>query len=413
MLKLITKYQRGNVVPVRATPTWKKKKSWESEEDYQDRIAWQSKVNMDSLRQEQLKARQLEIKKREEYLNSKEGQLRLKKLQNEDSQFFSNIKVTPNTNNSLQRKANLIQNAMQADINTVRSINVGQAVRNQRQKKLDKWKDYKNGLDATLTAIELGLSGGSILGAYSNWRKWKTAASTTKRAVANFLQKAQLPMQVGGTLIDGYQTQDAIQNNDTFETAWNATSGTLGVAGTLGASDVTRFHNPKIDSVLDILGLAGNAGDFIKFGISKYNDKRCQNGGSFTTGALADMIMNRDNYPNQVKYGNGNYNNVNTALFSKYKPTGKYQHRDDRVKLINHPTHPKRGRFTKDGMKFYMSDFGMNNPNLTLFGAPDNYPDGQTTMIYKGGVVLPEITVTPTQAYIDNPYDQYKIYLKK
>lgn len=141
--------------------------------------------------------------------------------------------------------------------------------------------------------------------------------------------------------------------------------------------------------------------------------RRYQNGGSFTTGALTDMIWNRDNFPNQVKYGNGNYNNVNTALFSKYKPTGKDQHRDDRVKLINHPTYPKRGRFTKDGMKFYMSDFGMNNPNLTLFGAPDNYPDGQTTMIYKGGVVLPEITVTPTQRYIDNPYDQYKIYLKK
>jgi hypothetical protein len=48
----------------------------------------------------------------------------------------------------------------------------------------------------------------------------------------------------------------------------------------------------------------------------------------------------------------------------------------------------------------------MNNPNLTLFGAPDNYPDGQTTMIYKGGVVLPEITVTPKHGkYIDNTYD--------
>ena len=273
MLKLIPKYQRGNVVPVRATPTLKKK-SWESEEDYQDRIARQSKENIDSIKQEQLKAKQLNIKNREEYLNSKEGQLKMKKIQNEDSQLFSNIKVTPNTNNSLQQKANLIQNAMQADIDTSQSIKVEQAVRNQIQKKLDKWKNYKNGLDATLTAIELGLSGGSILGAYSNWRKWETATSTTKRAVANFLQKAQLPMQVGGTLIDGYQTYDAIQNNDTFETAWNATSGTLGVAGTLGASDVTRFHNPKIDLVLDMLGLAGNVGDFIKFGISTYNDKR-------------------------------------------------------------------------------------------------------------------------------------------
>lgn len=69
---------------------------------------------------------------------------------------------------------------MQADINTFQSIKVEQAVRNQIQEKLNKWKDYKNGLDATLTAIELGLSG-----AYSNWRKWGTATSATKRAVAN------------------------------------------------------------------------------------------------------------------------------------------------------------------------------------------------------------------------------------
>lgn len=28
--------------------------------------------------------------------------------------------------------------------------------------------------------------------------------------------------------------------------------------------------------------------------------------------------------------------------------TGKDQHRDDRVKLINHPTYPKRGRFRNE-----------------------------------------------------------------
>lgn len=131
MLKLIPKYQRGNVVPVRATPTLKKK-SWESEEDYQDRIARQSNENIDSIKQEQLKAKQLNIKNREEYINSKEGQLRMKKNQNKDSQLFSNIKVT--TNNNLQQKANFIQNAMQADINTSQSIKVEQAIRNQIQK---------------------------------------------------------------------------------------------------------------------------------------------------------------------------------------------------------------------------------------------------------------------------------------
>ena len=53
----------------------------------------------------------------------------------------------------------------------------------------------------------------------------------------------------------------------------------------------------------------------------------------------------------------------------------------------------------------------MQNPNLTLFGTADGNQDGQTTMIYKGGVVLPEITVTPKQGrYIDNTYDQIKIY---
>lgn len=273
MLKLVPKYQHGNLVPIRATPTLKRK-SWESEEDYQDRIARQSKEDLDSIKQEQLKAKELNTKNRKDYINSKEGQLKMKKIQNEDSQLFSNIKVTHNTDNSLQRKANIIQNAMQADINTSQAIKVEQAIRDQIQEKLDKWKNYKNGLDATLTAIELGLSGGSILGAYANWKKWETATSATKRAVANFLQKAQLPMQIGGTLIDGYQTYDAIQNNNAFETAWNATSGTLGVAGTLGASDVTRFHNPKVDLVLDMLGLAGNIGDFIKFGISTYNDRK-------------------------------------------------------------------------------------------------------------------------------------------
>ena len=132
-----------------------------------------------------------------------------------------------------------------------------------------------------------------------------------------------------------------------------------------------------------------------------------QQGGNFTTGALADTIWE---FPNQVKYGNGNYNNVNNKLLSQLTPDSR-GHYSDKVKLSNHPTHPSRGRFNKSGTKFYLTDFGMQNPNLTLFGTADGNQDGQTTMIYKGGVVLPEITVTPKQGkYIDNTYDQIKIY---
>ena len=132
-----------------------------------------------------------------------------------------------------------------------------------------------------------------------------------------------------------------------------------------------------------------------------------QQGGNFTTGALTDTIWE---FPNQVKYGNGNYNNVNNKLLSQLTPDSR-GHYPDKVKLNNHPTHPSRGRFNKSGTKFYLTDFGMQNPNLTLFGTADGNQDGQTTMIYKGGVVLPEITVTPKQGrYVDNTYDQIKIY---
>ena len=132
-----------------------------------------------------------------------------------------------------------------------------------------------------------------------------------------------------------------------------------------------------------------------------------QQGGNFTTGALANTVWE---FPNQVKYGNGNYNNVNNKLLSQLTPDSR-GHYSDKVKLSNHPTHPSRGRFNKSGTKFYLTDFGMQNPNLTLFGTADGNQDSQTTMIYKGGVALPEITVTPKQGnYIDNTYDQIKIY---
>ena len=420
MLKLIPKYQRGNIVPVRATPTLKKK-SWESEEDYQDRIARQSKENIDSIKQEQLKAEQLNKKNLEEYMNSKEGQLRMKKIQNEVSQLFSNIKVTPNTNNSLQRKANLIQNAMQADINAFQSIKVKQAIRNQIQKKLDKWKDYKNGLDATLTAIELGLSGGSILGAYSNWRKWETAASATKRAVANFLQKAQLPMQVGGTLIDGYQTYDAIKNNNTFETAWNATSGALGVAGTLGASDVTRFHNPKIDLVLDMLGLTGNVGDFIKFGISTYNDKNKQPLYNYNTWskwlsqAWNNQDLSKDHYDYRKYYNDQpivawlQLNSILAHKWNKHIPTGHFPDKgaSGTYKTKTHPTYPDLGdkSWSKDNKIYYLSKDQYIKPNdgkplddtMDYLGSDYDYNNGGTKIVYDGANVLPTLYVTKTR----------------
>ena len=82
-------------------------------------------------------------------------------------------------------------------------------------------------------------------------------------------------------------------------------------------------------------------------------------------------------------------------------------HRDDRVKKPAHPSHPNRGKWDKD--KFILSELGMQNPNYTLFGLNDGGQDSQASLIYKGGNVIPETTVTPNGNYIFNPYDNIKI----
>lgn len=86
-------------------------------------------------------------------------------------------------------------------------------------------------------------------------------------------------------------------------------------------------------------------------------------------------------------------------------------HRDDRVKKPAHPTHPSRGKWNSFE-EFELTDKGMENPNYTLFGLNDGGQDPQATMTYKGGIVLPEITVTPKKSYIMNPYDNIKIFDK-
>ena len=84
-------------------------------------------------------------------------------------------------------------------------------------------------------------------------------------------------------------------------------------------------------------------------------------------------------------------------------------HRDDRVKKPAHPTHPSRGNWT--GNVFNLTDKGMRDPNYILFGMNDGGQDPQAIMSYKGGMVLPEITVTPRNSYINNSYDNTHIIM--
>ena len=104
-------------------------------------------------------------------------------------------------------------------------------------------------------------------------------------------------------------------------------------------------------------------------------------------------------------------NHNNTISTKEADSLGYYPdergHRDDRVKLANHPTHPSRGTFV--GKEFKFSDKGMQDPNYTLFGLVDN-GDDDAIPTYNNSIVLPEITVTPKGNYYMNTYDGVKMF---
>ena len=260
----------GPIKATRATPTLERK-SWETDEEYEERINSYSNVDTAAIIAENQRTIEENKRNRQQYLQTEEGKRRQTQIQEEDTNLFDNIKVPIQNTSSLNRSTNIIQDSLQSEVNKAKSLSneIEEGAKMQQQERLDKLNDYKKGIEATTTALELGLSGASLLGAYSNYRNWANSANVAKKTLANLLQKAQLPMQVGGTMIDAYQTFDAVQSGEPFETYYNAASMGLGAAGSIGASDVflnSRFHNPKVDRVLDVLGVLQNTGDFIKFG---------------------------------------------------------------------------------------------------------------------------------------------------
>lgn len=268
----------GPIKAIRATPTLKKK-SWETDEEYEERISSYSKVDTAAIIAENQRIAEENKRNRQQYLQTEEGKRRQTQIQEEDIKLFNNIKVPIQNASSLNRSVNIIQDSLQSEVDKARSLSseVEEGAKLQQQERLDKLNDYKKGINATITALELGLSGASLLGAYSNYRNWANSANVAKKTLANLLQKAQLPMQVGGTMIDAYQTFDAIQSGEPFETYYNAASMGLGTAGSIGASDIflnSRFHNPKVDRVLDVLGVLQNTGDFIKFGYDTLTENK-------------------------------------------------------------------------------------------------------------------------------------------
>lgn len=218
---------------------------------------------------------------RQKYLQSEEGKRKKIKIQKEQETFFNpSSKIHNKKYTGLDKAKTLIQ-SINPEIDSAQlGKDIKQAQQKAEQERIDKWVPYKRGIQALTTVAELGLSGTSLLGAYANYKKWTTSTNVAKKTLANLLQKAQTPAQLGGTLIDGYQTYQGIQDNNKFDTYYNGVSAGLGTFGTLGASDVflnSRFHSPKIDRFLDVSGIMQNIGDFAKYGVETFNNKHNNN----------------------------------------------------------------------------------------------------------------------------------------
>lgn len=133
--------------------------------------------------------------------------------------------------------------------------------------------------------------------------------------------------------------------------------------------------------------------------------KKHQNGGPFTVGSLVNAIDQNTRGIEKLGQPDHNYNfaiSEEEADALGYYPDER-GHRDDRVKLPAHPSHPSKG--TWQGDNFILTDKGMEDPNYIFYGLADGGQDPQATLIYDDSILLPEITVTPKENYFYNSYD--------
>lgn len=249
------------------------KRFWETEEEYQERLK-HTDIEKYKLQRVEQKQRIAQMEKdRAVFLTTPEGQKRAKKIRDKDNAFTKNIKhsIKINQPNKIAKITDSIVDSLK-NVSNIRN-DIQEAVDNQEQDRKEHAREVKNVIDATMTVGELGFSGLSLLRAFGNYRNWKNGTKLAKRVI-NLLNKNQLPMQVGGTLIDGYQIYDNFHNGDYKNGIYNTASVIGGIGGSIGASDIFRssqMYNPKIDKYFDITGIMQNIGDYLKFGYDVYN----------------------------------------------------------------------------------------------------------------------------------------------
>ena len=111
----------GPIKATRATPTLERK-SWETDEEYEERINSYSNVDTAAIIAENQRIIEENERNRQQYLQTEEGKRRQAQIQEEDTKLFNNIKIPIQNTSSLNRSANIIQDSLQSEVDKAKSL---------------------------------------------------------------------------------------------------------------------------------------------------------------------------------------------------------------------------------------------------------------------------------------------------
>ena len=190
--------------------------------------------------------------------------------------FAETQKYIEKTNNKQQKSGKYFSRArfindMLDQTNVVKDLQYGlnEAINNQDEQRRQIVQEYKNVINAMLTAAELTSSAGLLGRVYGNYRNWANSANKYKRGIINLLTENEKLLSGLGVASDAGQLMT--ENNPT-EQPINKAELPASTAGFIGATDHFRnsslYNNfgPRIDLGLDAIGVGQAMFDIGRFG---------------------------------------------------------------------------------------------------------------------------------------------------
>lgn len=190
--------------------------------------------------------------------------------------FAETQKYIEKTNNKQQKSGKYFSrlrsvNNMLDQTNIVKDLQYGlnEAINNQNEQRRQAVQQYKNVINAGLTAAELMSSAGMLGRAYGNYMNWATSANKYKRGIINLLTENEKLLSGMGVAADAGQL---MTEDNSAEQSINKVELPASTAGFIGASDYFRnsslYNNfgPRIDLGLDAIGVGQAIFDIGRFG---------------------------------------------------------------------------------------------------------------------------------------------------